>query len=192
MVIPTFVRQALRGQPITVYGDGTQSRCFGYVGDVADALVKLMDHPGSVGEVFNIGSTEEVTIGELAEMIKVLTGSKSEIHKIPYDQAYEAGFEDMHRRIPDTTKIHDLVGFQANKDAGGDPSVRHSIRIGKAAVIRTVSQSRPHLCHRQGLTPLLLHHVTQQCLCSPSLQPASAFALACALTPFVPKPRAEV
>ena len=115
MVIPTFVRQALRGQPITVYGDGTQSRCFGYVGDVVDALVKLMDHPGSVGEVFNIGSTEEVTIGELAEMIKVLTGSKSEIHKIPYDQAYEAGFEDMHRRVPDTTKVHNLVGFRPTK-----------------------------------------------------------------------------
>jgi UDP-glucose 4-epimerase len=112
MVIPTFVRQALEGVPITVYGDGCQSRCFSYVGDVVDALVKLMDQPRAVGEVFNIGSSEEVTIGELAEIVKTMTGSPSEIVLVPYDQAYEEGFEDVPRRVPDTSKARALVGFQ--------------------------------------------------------------------------------
>jgi UDP-glucose 4-epimerase len=112
MVIPTFVQQALKNQPITVYGDGTQSRCFGYVGDVVNAFTKLMDHPESPGRVFNIGSTEEISIGELAELIKGQTGSKSEIVQVPYDEAYEAGFEDMPRRVPDTSRIHDLIGFR--------------------------------------------------------------------------------
>lgn len=115
MVIPTFVRQALAGRPITVYGDGTQSRCFGYVGDVVGALMKLIDHPEAVGQVYNIGSTEEVTIGELAEIIKVQANSRSEIVFIPYSQAYEAGFEDMPRRIPDTTKVSKLTGFRPTK-----------------------------------------------------------------------------
>jgi UDP-glucose 4-epimerase len=112
MVIPTFVKQALAGRPITVYGDGSQTRCFGYVGDVVGALVQLMDHPEAVGQVFNIGSNEEVTIGELAEMVKVLTHSRSDIVTVPYHQAYEAGFEDMPRRVPDISKITALVGFR--------------------------------------------------------------------------------
>ncbi len=112
MVIPTFVRQALAGRPITVYGDGKQTRCFGYVGDVVGALIKLMDHPDSVGQVFNIGSTEEISIFALAEKVKGLTGSKSEIVFMPYDEAYEEGFEDMPRRVPDISKINQLVGFQ--------------------------------------------------------------------------------
>ena len=112
MVIPTFVRQALEGRPITVFGDGTQSRCFGYVGDVVGALVKLMDEPTAVGEVFNIGSTEEVTISELAEVVKMLTSSRSDIVLVPYEEAYEEGFEDMPRRVPDTSKIRDLIGFR--------------------------------------------------------------------------------
>jgi UDP-glucose 4-epimerase len=112
MVIPTFVRQALAGRPITVYGDGSQSRCFGYVGDVVGALVKLMEHPRAVGEVFNIGSNEEVTIGELAEVVKVLTGSRSEIVMLPYEQAYEVGFEDMPRRVPDIGKVGALIGYR--------------------------------------------------------------------------------
>src|SRR5262249_30433990 len=112
MVIPTFVRQALTGRPITVYGDGTQSRCFTFVGDVVSALVKLMAHPDAVGEVFNIGSAEEVSIAELAEVVKAMTGSRSEIVLVPYDEAYEAGFEDMPRRVPDTTKINKLIGFR--------------------------------------------------------------------------------
>ena len=112
MVIPTFVRQAFTGRPITVYGNGRQSRCFGYVGDVVRALVALMDHPAAVGEVFNIGSNEEVTILELARRVKALTGSRSEIVLVPYHEAYEAGFEDMPRRIPDIAKVGGLVGFR--------------------------------------------------------------------------------
>jgi UDP-glucose 4-epimerase len=112
MVVPTFVRQALAGRPITVYGDGKQTRCFGYVGDVVGALVKLMDAPEATGQVFNIGSNEEVTILELAERVKELTRSQSEIVFVPYSDAYEEGFEDMPRRIPDITKVSGLVGFR--------------------------------------------------------------------------------
>jgi UDP-glucose 4-epimerase len=113
MVIPTFVKQALSGRPLTVYGDGSQTRCFGYVKDVVGALVALMDREEAVGEVFNIGSTEEVSIMELAERVKGLTGSKSEIVTVPYAEAYEEGFEDMPRRVPDTSKVSALVGFRA-------------------------------------------------------------------------------
>ena len=112
MVIPTFVKQALAGRPITVYGDGKQTRCFGYVGDVVGALVKLMDHPESVGQVYNIGSNEEISILKLAGKVKELTNSASEIVFMPYDEAYEEGFEDMPRRVPDITKIGKLVGFK--------------------------------------------------------------------------------
>jgi UDP-glucose 4-epimerase len=112
MVLPTFVRQALASQPITVFGDGTQSRSFTYVGDVVDALVKLAQEPNAVGDVFNIGSTSEVTIQDLAERVKRMTGSTSPIVNVPYDVAYEAGFEDMPRRVPDITKIQSLVGFE--------------------------------------------------------------------------------
>jgi UDP-glucose 4-epimerase len=112
MVLPTFVRQALAGQPITVFGDGTQSRSFTYVADVVDALVKLAQEPRAIGEVFNIGNTEEVTIRELAERVKRLTGSSSPVQLVPYDEAYEAGFEDMPRRVPDISKVHNLVGYE--------------------------------------------------------------------------------
>ena len=112
MVLPTFVRQALAGEPITVFGDGTQSRSFTYVGDVAGALVRLVAEPRAVGEVFNIGSREEVRILDLAERVKGLAGSASPIRIVPYDQAYEAGFEDMPRRVPDISKIQDLIGFE--------------------------------------------------------------------------------
>jgi UDP-glucose 4-epimerase len=111
MVLPTFVRQALAGQPITVFGDGTQSRSFTYVGDVVDALVRLAHEPRAIGDVFNIGSTSEVTISELAARVKKMTDSASPIEKVPYDVAYEAGFEDMPRRVPDIAKIQSLVGF---------------------------------------------------------------------------------
>jgi UDP-glucose 4-epimerase len=111
MVIPTFVRQALAGQPITVFGDGTQSRSFTYVGDVVRGVVALMDEPRAVGQVFNIGNGNEITIGELAARIRTLTGSRSEIVHIPYDDAYEAGFEDMPRRVPDISKVRSLVGY---------------------------------------------------------------------------------
>src|SRR5512134_2363643 len=111
MVLPTFVRQALAGQPITVFGDGTQSRSFTYVGDVVGALIKLAQEPRAVGEVFNIGNGHEITIRELAERVKALTGSLSPIVFVPYDEAYEAGFEDMPRRVPDISKIQSLIGF---------------------------------------------------------------------------------
>jgi len=113
MVIPTFVKQALSGRPITVYGSGEQTRCFGYVGDVVKALVALMDHPEAVGNVYNIGSGEEISINALAQRVRQLANSQSEIQHIPYGEAYEEGFEDMPRRVPDTTKVHKLVGFRA-------------------------------------------------------------------------------
>jgi UDP-glucose 4-epimerase len=112
MVLPTFVRQALGGQPITVFGDGRQSRSFTYVGDVVDALIALANEPRAVGEVFNIGNNSEVTIRALAERVKQLTQSDSDIQYVPYDEAYEAGFEDMPRRVPDISKIKALIGFQ--------------------------------------------------------------------------------
>lgn len=112
MVIPNFVRQALAGQPITVFGDGTQSRSFTYVGDVVRGLLALVEEPRAVGQVFNIGNGQEITIRELAEKIKAMTGSASEIVFVPYDQAYEAGFEDMPRRVPDITRIRALVGYE--------------------------------------------------------------------------------
>jgi len=115
MVVPNFVRQALSGRPITVYGDGTQTRCFIDVLDVVQALMRLMDCADSIGQIFNIGSMEEVSILALAQRIKELTKSSSEIIMIPYEQAYEQGFEDMHRRIPDTTKIRQAVGFQPQR-----------------------------------------------------------------------------
>jgi len=112
MVMPTFVRQALAGQPITVFGDGTQSRSFTYVGDVIDALIRLMADKRAIGEVFNIGNMGEVTIADLAARVKAMTGSCSSIQYIPYDQAYEEGFEDMPRRVPDISKIREFVGYE--------------------------------------------------------------------------------
>ena len=111
MVIPTFVRQALAGQPITVFGDGAQSRSFTYVGDVVRAVVALIDEPRAIGQVFNIGNGHEITISDLAERIRSKAGSRSDIVKIPYDQAYEAGFEDMPRRVPDISKVRALIGY---------------------------------------------------------------------------------
>ena len=113
MVLPTFVRQALGGQPITVFGDGRQSRSFTYVSDVVGALMKLADHDGAVGQVFNIGNDhEEVSIRALAQRVKDRTKSASEIVTIPYDKAYESGFEDMPRRVPDLTRIRTLIGYE--------------------------------------------------------------------------------
>jgi UDP-glucose 4-epimerase len=111
MVIPSFVRQALAGHPITVFGDGNQSRSFTYVGDVVRAMVALINEPRAIGQVFNIGNENEITIGALAEKIKAVAASTSEIVRIPYDQAYEAGFEDMPRRVPDISKISSLIGY---------------------------------------------------------------------------------
>lgn len=113
MVIPNFVKQALLGHPLTVYGDGSQSRCFTYISDVVGALIELAQHPEAVGEVFNIGNDrEEITILELARRVKERTGAKSEIVMVPYDQAYEEGFEDMQRRLPDLGKVQALIGYE--------------------------------------------------------------------------------
>ena len=112
MVIPNFVRQALAGAPITVHGDGSQRRCFTDVSDVVRALLGLIDNPGAVGEVFNVGSQQEISILELANKVKAKTKSASEIVFVPYEKAYEEGFEDMPRRIPDTSKIEKLIGYR--------------------------------------------------------------------------------
>jgi UDP-glucose 4-epimerase len=119
MVIPTFVKQALAGRPITVYGSGEQTRCFCYVGDVIGALMKLMDDENAVGEVFNVGSNQEITIEDLAKKVRQLTNSESEIVLIPYDDAYEEGFEDMPRRVPDISKVNKQVGFKPQMDLDG-------------------------------------------------------------------------
>ena len=112
MVVPRFVQQALAGQPLRVYGDGTQRRCFAHVGDVVGALISLMSHPDAVGRIFNIGSTEEVSIMELARRVIAITGSASGIVTVPYEVAYETGFEDMTRRIPDLTRVAALIGYR--------------------------------------------------------------------------------
>jgi UDP-glucose 4-epimerase len=112
MVLPNFVKQALASRPITVHGDGTQSRCFGYVSDVVGALVPLISREEAYGKVFNIGSEEEITILDLAKLVKSKLESASEIVFIPYEQAYDAGFEDMRRRVPDIRRIRQLVGFE--------------------------------------------------------------------------------
>ncbi len=112
MVIPRFVSQALANEPMTVYGDGTQTRTFTYVKDVVDALMALMDHKDTLGEVINIGGTEEISIFNLAEKIKALTGSDSAIEFIPYKKAFGEDFEDMQRRVPGIDKIRRLIGFE--------------------------------------------------------------------------------
>lgn len=118
MVMPRLVRQALAGEPLTVYGDGSQTRCFCHVTDVVDALLRLLDEPSAVGDVFNIGSSEEISIEDLAHRVIAATTSSSPIVHLPYDVAYEVGFEDMVRRVPDTTKIETLTGWRAERDLG--------------------------------------------------------------------------
>jgi len=115
MVLPRFVLQALRNEPITIYGDGTQTRCFGWVGDVVGALVKLAQLPAPDSLVFNIGSDEEVSINELAQIVKEITGSSSPLQYIPYEQAYSKDFEDMPRRVPDLTRIRNTIAYAPTK-----------------------------------------------------------------------------
>ena len=111
MVVPTFVTQALLGEPITVFGDGEQSRCFGHVNDAVEAVIRLLDEPSAVGEPFNIGTDQEVTMNELAEKVRSAAGSDSPIVHVPYDEAYAEGFEDMQRRVPDVEKLRKTIGF---------------------------------------------------------------------------------
>ena len=115
MVIPSFIRQAIRNEPITVYGDGTQSRCFCDARDVVKALISLAKHQNASGQVYNIGSTEEVTIKELAERVIKITNSNSDIKYIPYDQAYAPGFEDMRRRVPDLNRIINFLDWSPQR-----------------------------------------------------------------------------
>jgi UDP-glucose 4-epimerase len=115
MVVPRFVRQALGDQPLTVYGDGTQRRCFCHVTDVVEALTALMDREEVYGQVVNLGSQEEVTIHELADRVIDITGSSSDVTLIPYEEAYEDGFEDMHRRVPDISKAAELIGWRPTR-----------------------------------------------------------------------------
>jgi nucleoside-diphosphate-sugar epimerase len=112
MVIPNFVRQALAGEPITVFGDGSQSRSFTHVADVVGALLKLVAEPRSIGQVINIGNVQEVTIQALAERVRELSGSTSPIKFVPYEEAYESGFEDMPRRVPDLSRVRALIGYE--------------------------------------------------------------------------------
>lgn len=116
MVIPTFIRQALKGEPITVFGDGSQTRCFAHIDDVISAVDRIFLEQAAVGEVFNIGNDEEVAISKLAEKVKELTGSSSEVRFVPYEDAYEVGFEDMPRRVPNLAKIKKLIGYQPQKN----------------------------------------------------------------------------
>ena len=143
MVIPSFVRQALNGEPITVYGNGKQSRSFTFVGDVVDGVIKLVHEPRAIGQVFNIGNTEEITILELAERIRTLTNSRSEIVFVPYDEAYAAGFEDMPRRVPDLTKIREAVGYRPTM--GLDEILRAVIAFerGRGAAWEAAPAKRP-------------------------------------------------
>lgn len=119
MVIPRFVSQALRGDPLTVFGPGDQTRCFLHVIDTVEALIGLMECPAAVGEVVNVGSQEEITIEDLARKVISLVGNGSTLSYTPYDQAYEAGFEDMPRRVPDTAKAARLIGFKVTRDLDG-------------------------------------------------------------------------
>ena len=139
MVIPTFVNQALSSRPITVFGDGKQSRCFGYVGDVVGALMKLMDDGDAVGEVFNIGSNQEISIMDLARKVKELTNSESEIVLVPYDEAYEEGFEDMPRRIPDISKVNAQVGFRPEMSLEGILKSVIDFHSGQQAPVKTTA-----------------------------------------------------
>ncbi|CAN5785233.1 SDR family NAD(P)-dependent oxidoreductase [soil metagenome] len=116
MVVPRFIAQGIAGEPITVFGDGTQSRCFAHVADVVGALTQLMETPEARGQVFNIGNDEEISILKLAERIRHLTGQRSPIRTIPYTEAYTAGFEDMQRRVPDLSRIGRLIGYRPTRD----------------------------------------------------------------------------
>ncbi len=116
MVLPNFVQKALIGKPIIIYGDGKQSRSFTHVADVVDAMIKLMNTPEAIGQVINVGNEEEISIIELANMVKDMTGSASEIEFLSYDRAYGPGFEDMQRRSPDITRMKNLIGFTPQHD----------------------------------------------------------------------------
>jgi UDP-glucose 4-epimerase len=130
MVVPRFVKQALAGTPLTVYGTGEQTRCFAHVADVVPALAKLVDTPAAYGDVFNIGSPEQITINDLAERIIARTGSSSDVVHVPYETAYGPGYEDMQRRVPDCSRIADLIGYRPVRDLNDiiDAIVAHDLQ----------------------------------------------------------------
>ena len=134
MVLPRFVQQALRDEPINIYGDGKQSRCFCHVGDVVRALRELPKHERAIGQVYNLGSTEEVTILELARRVKQLTESRSSLQFIPYDRAYAKGFEDMQRRVPSIEKIYQLMGWRPTKNL--DQILRLTVEYQRAIAVQ--------------------------------------------------------
>jgi UDP-glucose 4-epimerase len=145
MVIPNLIHQALSGSEITVYGDGSQRRCFTHVSDAVTGLIALAEHPGSVGQVYNVGSTNEISILGLAQRIKELSGSRSEIVLVPYDRAYKRGAEDMMRRIPDLTKISRLTGYVASKSI--DTLLRDTIEYQASQLAGSAArQSTTNLC----------------------------------------------
>lgn len=132
MVVPRFVRQALKGEPITVHGTGKQTRSFGYVGDVVDAVIKLMAHPKSAGEVYNLGSDEEITIEDLAKKVIECTGTTSKIVYVPHSKVYPDGFEDMQRRRPELLKIKALIGYKPKTSL--DEGIKKIIRYEQARI----------------------------------------------------------
>lgn len=149
MVLPTLVRQALAGEPLTVFGDGRQSRCFGYVGDVVEALGELVRSERAVGHVFNLGSDEEVTINQLAERVRRLTGSRSEIVHVPYEKAYEEGFEDMPRRVPSLEKIAGLIGYRPRT-----PLDEIIVRVADFERARAARQAAPRVAAAAATLPV--------------------------------------
>ncbi len=136
MVLPNFVRQAVAGEAITVFGNGKQSRCFGYIGDVVEALGKLIRTKEAIGEVFNLGSDEEVTIEELAHRVRRIAGSRSEIVYVPYSEAYEEGFEDMLRRVPCLDKIRNCVGYRPKTSL--DQIIERVVEYERARLARAI------------------------------------------------------
>jgi UDP-glucose 4-epimerase len=136
MVLPRFVEQALRDEPITIHGDGKQSRCFCHVSDVVLALTELSKHPRSIGEVYNLGSSEEVTILDLARRVKQFTESRSELRLIPYEQAYAKDFEDMRRRVPSTEKVYQLMGWQPTKSL--NEIIRLTVEYQRSTMARSI------------------------------------------------------
>jgi UDP-glucose 4-epimerase len=118
MVVPRFVRAALRGDPLRIHGDGNQTRCFSYVGDIVNAAIKVAFSSHTVGEVYNVGSDEEISIAELAERVVAVSNSNSPIVHVPYEEAYGEGFEDMRRRVPDLSKIRQAIGYKSTHDLG--------------------------------------------------------------------------
>lgn len=146
MVLPNFAAQALRNEPITVYGSGEQSRCFGHVRDAVEGMLRLMSTPSAVGEVFNIGSTQEVSILQLAEQVRDAAGSRSEIVLVPYGEAYAAGFEDMMRRVPDVSKLQRVTGFRP--DTSLDVIIRDVVEDQRARLTAAAGGGVPFMAIR--------------------------------------------